>query len=362
MGLSVGIIGLPNVGKSTLLNALTQAGAEASNYPFCTIEQNVGIATVPDPGLGQLEEILAPEEAIPTTVRFVDIAGLVEGASRGEGLGNKFLGHIRDVEAVLHVVRCFDDENVAHSTGDPDPVRDVEIVEAELLLADLDTAEQGLQRWTKTVRSGTGEGKPEEAAFERAVECLKQGAPVHRIDLSEKEREILAEARFLTTKPSLFLANTGEDDPKGESSLAAALREARGADRVIPVSVRIEEEISELPPDDRSEFLSDLGLEVTGLNQVITACYSLLDLIRFYTIANNKLRAWEVRRGGLAPDAAGKIHSDMEKGFIRAEVMALDDVVRLGSRAALQEQGLVRTVGRDQVVEDRDVLQIHFKV
>lgn len=361
MGLSVGIIGLPNVGKSTLLNALTQAGAEASNYPFCTIEQNVGVATVPDPGLQQLEEILAPEEAIPTTVRFVDIAGLVEGASRGEGLGNKFLGHIRDVEAILHVVRCFEDENVSHATGDPDPVRDAEIVEAELLLADLEIAEHGLDRWTKTVRSGTGEGKPEAAAYESVLEFLRQGTPVQRIDLAEKEREILAEARFLTAKPTLFLANTGEDDPAGTGALTAALREARGADRAIPVSVRIEEEISELPSEDRSEFLSDLGLEVTGLNQVITACYSLLDLITFYTIANNKLRAWELRRGGTAPDAAGKIHSDMEKGFIRAEVMAQGDLIRLGSRHALQEQGLIRTVGRDYEVQDRDVLQIHFK-
>ena len=362
MSLSVGIAGLPNVGKSTLLNALTQAGAEASNYPFCTIEQNVGVATVPDVDLDRLKEILAPEEAVPTAVRFVDIAGLVEGASRGEGLGNKFLGHIRDVDAILHVVRCFDDGNVVHTTGEPDPVRDVGIVEAEFLLTDVDTALRGLKKWGREVRNGKGTGKDEETAFAHAVEILKAGTPTAAADLTDKESEILADARFLTAKPSLYLANTGEDDPAGEGSLADALRTAKGADYVVPVSVRIEEEIAELPPEERLEFLQDLGLKETALNQVVKASYRLLDLITFYTIANNKLRAWQLPRGGTASQAAGRIHSDMEKGFIRAEVMPHKELVELGSRAALQEKGLIQIVGRDYAVADRDVIQVHFKV
>ncbi len=361
MSLSVGIIGLPNVGKSTLLNALSRAGAEASNYPFCTIDKNVGIATVPDPDLEKLEELLSPEEAIPTTVRFVDIAGLVKGASKGEGLGNKFLGHIRDVDAVLHVVRCFDDDNVAHSPGDVDIARDVEIVETELLLADIETAQRGLEKWVKVSRTGKGAGDDEMAAFKRVAEGLKEGTPFSELDLTEKERMLLAETRFLTAKPALYLANTGEDDPAGQGSHAAALKNAKGADRVIPVSIRIEEEIAELPPEEQGEFIADLGLEETALNLVITNCYRFLDLITFYTIANNKLRAWQLRRGSTALEAAGKIHSDMEKGFIRAEVMALDDIIGRGSRQALHEKGLIHIVGSDHVVQDKDVLQIHFK-
>jgi GTP-binding protein YchF len=362
MALSVGIAGLPNVGKSTLLNALTHAGAEASNYPFCTIEQNVGISPVPDEDLRRLEQILSPQETVPTTIRFVDIAGLVEGASRGEGLGNKFLGHIRDVDALLHVVRCFEDENVAHSTGAPDPVRDVEVVETEFLLADLETARRGVEKWAQLARTGKEAGRKERAAYEHAADALGRGIPIHEAGLSAEERELLAESRFLSDKPCLYVANTGEDDPLGEGPLAAALRDARGAERVLPVSVGIEEEISQLPLGEQREFLEDLGLLETALNQVVRACYRLLDLITFYTIANEKLSAWQLSRGGSAARAAGRIHGDMERGFIRAEVMGLDDLLRLGSRQALHEQGLIQTVGRDHVVEDRDVLFIHFKV
>jgi GTP-binding protein YchF len=361
MALSVGIAGLPNVGKSTLLNALTHAGAEASNYPFCTIEQNVGVTAVPDADLQRLVRILAPEETVPTTIRFVDVAGLVEGASKGEGLGNKFLGHIRDVEAILHVVRCFEDENVAHSTGPPDPRRDVEIVETEFLLADLETAQRGVEKWSRQARTGKNAGRQELEAFARAAEALGRGTPMRDAELSAEERELLAETRFLTAKPCLYLANTGEDDPTGEGPLVAALRQARGAERVLPVSVRIEEEISQLPPDEQKEFLEDLGLGETALNQVVRACYGLLDLITFYTVAHDKLSAWQLRRGAGAAQAAGRIHGDMERGFIRAEVMRLDDLLRLGGRQALHDQGLIQTVGRDHVVEDRDVLYIHFK-
>ena len=361
MALSVGIAGLPHVGKSTLLNALTHAHAEMSNYPFCTIEKNVGVTAVPDRDLARLAEILSPQETVPTTIQFVDIAGLVKGASKGEGLGNKFLGHIREVDAILHVVRCFEDENVAHTPGPPDPVRDVEIVETEFLLADLDTAERGLDRWRKTARTGTNAAREQQAAFEKAVAALEQGTPVRELELTEEERGILAEARFLTAKPCLYLANTGEDDPEGRGALAAALRESRGAERVLPVSVEIEEEIAELPPEEQGEFLKELGLEQTALDLVVTGCYRLLDLITFYTIANDKLSAWQLRRGGTAAEAAGKIHSDMERGFIRAEVMGLSDLLAHGSRQVLHDQGLIHTVGRDHVVADKDVLHIHFK-
>jgi GTP-binding protein YchF len=361
VALQVGIAGLPNVGKSTLLNALTHSGAEASNYPFCTIEQNVGVAPVPDPELAKLEEILAPTETIPTSIRFVDIAGLVEGASKGEGLGNQFLAHIREVDAILHVVRCFEEPNVSHATGDPDPVRDAEIVETEFLLADLEAARRALERWTRASRTGQGAGRDEQAAYRRVVEALEQGIAVAALELSEKERAILTDARFLSAKPCLYLANTDEDDPRGEGPLAAALRTAKGEDRVIPVAVQIEEEISELAPEEQAEFLESLGLEETALNLVVGGCYRLLDLITFYTIAHDKLSAWQLRRGETAAAAAGKIHSDMERGFIRAEVMGLADLLRLGSRQALHDAGLIHVVGRDHLVEDKDVLQIHFK-
>lgn len=362
MPLTVGIAGLPNVGKSTLLNALTHAHAEASNYPFCTIDKNVGVTPVPDPDLRRLETILTPKETQPTTIRFVDIAGLVEGASKGEGLGNTFLGHIREVDAILHVVRCFDDENVAHTPGPPDPVRDVEIVETEFLLADLQAAERALERWRKTARTGTEAAREQQTAFERAVDALGRGIAMRDLQATPEEVAILAEARFLTLKPCLYVANTGEDDPEGRGDLAQALREACGADRVLPVSVEIEKEISDLPPEEQGEFLDGLGLKQTALDLVVTACYRLLGLITFYTIANDKLSAWQLRRGATAAEAAGTIHSDMERGFIRAEVMALENLVRLGSRQALHDQGLIHVVGRDHLVGDRDVVQVHFKV
>jgi len=361
MAMSVGIAGLPNVGKSTLLNAISQAHAEASNYPFCTIEKNVGVAVVPDPDLKRLEEILSPEETVPTTIRFVDIAGLVEGASKGEGLGNKFLGHIRDVDAILHVVRCFEDENIVHATGAPDPVRDVEIVETELLLADLETAQRAADKWKKRLRTGKGGGQEEHAVFAGAVESLGQGTPIGRMQLSDEQRRLFAEARFLTAKPHLYLANTDENDPSGSCPLVEALRQAKGAENVLPVSVEIEEEISELPPDEQGEFLRGLGLEETALNLVVRACYRLLDLITFYTVANNKLSAWQLHRGGTTAQAAGRIHSDMERGFIRAEVLALRDLLEHGSHQALHDKGLIHVVGREHVVDDKDVLFIHFK-
>ena len=361
MALSVGIAGLPNVGKSTLLNALSDAHAEASNYPFCTIERNVGVAVVPAPDLERLKEVLKPSETVPTAIRFVDIAGLVAGASRGEGLGNKFLAHLRETDALLHVVRCFEDENVAHATGAPDPAHDVEIVETEFLLADLETARRAIEKWKRAALTGKGAGRAEVEVFTRVADGLDGGIAVRDQELGENERRLLADARFLSDKPCLYVANTGEDDPAGHGPLVAALKKAKGARSVVPVSVEIEEEIAELPTADQAEFLESLGLEETALDLVVSACYRLLDLVTFYTVANEKLSAWQLRRGQTAAQAAGQIHSDMERGFIRAEIMRLDDLLRWGSPQALHDQGLMRTVGRDHVVEDRDVLYIHFK-
>ncbi len=361
MGLSVGIIGLPNVGKSTLLNALARCNAEASNYPFCTIEKNMGIAQVPDENLAKLEELLEPEEAVPTAIQFIDIAGLVEGAHRGEGLGNKFLGHVRETDALLHTVRCFEDENVGHVYSTPDPVRDTNVVEAELLLADLNTAESRLEKAQKALRGGKKEHAAEAAFYEKCHKMLEEGNSLTGLRFTEEENRFLREARFLTSKPILYLANVDESDPRGEGPLPGALKEAKGAERVVPVSVKIEEEIAELPAEEGANFLKDMGIDQPGLHRVIRACYRLLNLITFYTIANNKLRAWQLEDTSTASQAAGKIHSDMEKGFIRAELMALADLLRHGSRQALHEQGLIHIVGRDHIVKDRDILQIHFK-
>ncbi len=362
MSLQCGIVGLPNVGKSTIFNALTANEIAAENYPFCTIEPNTGVVPVPDPRLDVLTEISKSEKTIPTTVEFVDIAGLVRGASQGEGLGNQFLSHIREVDAIAHVVRCFEDENIVHVDNKVDPIADIETIETELILKDLETAERGQDRWKNKVRTGTGGGKEELAAFTHAIEGLSAGTPIRELELHDNDGRILAEARFLTHKPVLYLANTGEDDPHGEGPLAAALREAKGTERVVPVSIEIEEEISELPVEEQREFIEGLGLDETALDIVVQASYRLLDLITFYTIANDKLQAWQLPRGGSAAEAAGKIHSDMERGFIRAEVMALADLYQWKSRQALHDHGLIHAVGRDYEVQDRDILHIHFKV
>jgi len=359
MGLSVGIIGLPNVGKTTLLNALARTSAKVSNYPFCTKDRNVGVAEVPDERLVKLKEVLKPQSTIPATVTFVDIAGLVKGASRGEGLGNKFLAYVREADALAHVVRCFSDPDVAHVDGSVDPVRDVQVVETELILADLEVTERAVPRREKAARSGDKEAKEELELLRKVVDALGRGKPVRSLELSPEESHALRSFSFLTSKPVIYVANTGEEEPTG-GELVERLREAVG--EVVPISAKVESEIAELDdPEERRAFLEDMGLEEPGVNRIVRASYKLLGLITFYTTVHGKLRAWPVPEGTTAQEAAGKVHSDMERGFIRAEVVSWGDLVRTGSWAELHSTGKVRSEGKDYQVQDGDVLLFHFR-
>jgi ribosome-binding ATPase len=364
MGFNCGIIGLPNVGKSTIFNALSSAGAQASNYPFTTIDPNVGIVEVPDERLIKLNGMYRPKKLTPTTIEFVDIAGLVKGASRGEGLGNKFLGNIREVDAVAHVVRCFQDPDVVHVDGDIGPKRDIEVIEAELMLADLDGVEKRLYSRQKVAKGGDKAAKAEVELLERLKIMLEKGEPVRTGDFTEEEQSLVKSFFLLTAKPILYVANVAEEDIEGKSPLVAEVREiakAEGAP-VVVISGKTESEIAALAPDERPEFLESLGLKEPGLNRLIREGYNLLELITFFTVGEDEVKAWTVRKGSKAPQAAGKIHSDFERGFIRAEVIHYNDLVTLASWHAAKEKGVLRQEGKEYVVQDGDCMLFKFNV
>lgn len=363
--MKLGIVGLPNVGKSTLFNAITNAGAESANYPFCTIEPNVGMVTVPDERLDYLAEMYSPKKYTPAVIEFVDIAGLVRGASKGEGLGNKFLSNIRMTDAIVHVVRCFDDENVVHVEDGTDPARDIEIIDLELIMADMEMVERRIEK-AKKASKGDKKYVHETEVFEALLAHLNDGKSARSFECSEDDAELLATSDLLTLKPIIFAANMDEDgvsDYENNDYYKAVLEIAKLENaQVLPICAKIEQEIGELPPDEKTMFLEELGMSESGLDRLIKCSYSLLGLISFLTGGADECRAWTIKKGTKAPQAAGKIHSDFERGFIRAEIVAFDDLKNCGSMNAAKEKGLVRSEGKEYVMNDGDVTLFRFNV
>lgn len=363
MGFKCGIVGLPNVGKSTLFNALTKAGIEAANFPFCTIEPNTGVVPVPDLRLNALAEIVSPEKVIPTTMEFVDIAGLVAGASKGEGLGNKFLANIRETDAIGHVVRCFEDENIVHVAGKVDPADDIDVINTELALSDLDTAERAMYRLSKRAKGGDKDAKFELTVLEKLKPTLDEGGMLRSVELEKEEFAAIAYLNFLTLKPTMYIANVNEDGFENNPYLDKVHEIAETENAVVvPVCAAIESEIAELEDEEKEEFLSELGLDEPGLNRVIRGGYSLLDLQTYFTAGVKEVRAWTFPTGSTAPQAAGKIHTDFEKGFIRAEVIAYDDYVENKGESGAKDAGKWRLEGKDYIVKDGDVIHFRFNV